>query len=271
MRSISIFASILLAFFTLSLTHLTGQAWTKGKGENFLKLDFSNISSKKYFDKDGKAIDVNPLSYSTLSFYGEYGITDKITIVGYLPYVNNNFTETKQKNGGIGDIDLALRFALPIDKVAVAVNVLMGLPTGNGNAALDLHTGDGEFNQMVKIGAGSGGEKWWVQTAIGYNNRTKGFSDEYRYDLEFGYKFLNQRLLTMLKLNGVESLKNGTKKESSTGLFSNNVAYSGIGPEFLYYLNEKKNLGLSLRLAGAFSGKYVLAAPSIAVGIIGEL
>jgi protein XagA len=262
---------IFIYLFLGSIININGQAWTKAKGENFLKLDYSNISSKKYFDKDGTVVDISPLTYSTLSFYGELGLTDKITVVGYLPYVSNNFTDKNQKNSGIGDIDLAFRFALPINKVAVAVNVLLGLPTGNGTAPFDLHTGDGEFNQMIKIGAGSGGTKWWAQTAFGYNNRTKDFSDELRYDFEVGYKFFNERLLTMLKLNGVESLKNGTTKESATGLFSNNVAYSGIGPEFLYFLNSKKTFGVSLRLAGAFSGKYILAAPSTSFGIIGQL
>jgi protein XagA len=74
----------------------------------------------------------------------------------------------------------------------------------------------------------------------------------------------------MFKINGIESLNNGTAKEASTGLFSNNVEFMGIGPELLYYINKKKNMGVSFRFAGAAKGQNVLAAPSTAFGVFAE-
>jgi protein XagA len=276
--------SIFYYFLLLSITPsvLTAQAWTKNKGEGFYKLDFTMIKATDVFDTKGDVVPFRTLGNYTTSFYGEYGITNKITAIAYVPFfVRNVVNETKGaqtgniiekgiENNGFGDMDLGLRFALPIKNIAVSANLLLGLPTGDAKQADALFTGDGEFNQMLKIAIGTGKKRWWTQGALGFNNRTKGFSDEFRYDFEFGYKFFNDRLLAILKLNGIESFNNGTVKEANTGLFSNNVEYAGFGPEFLFYANAKKTIGVSARLAGAFKGQNVLAAPSLSFGVFAQ-
>ena len=272
----------IILFTNMTPSVLTAQAWTKSKGTGFYKLDFTSIKASDVFDTKGDVVPFRTLGNYTTSFYGEYGITNKITAVAYVPFfVRNVVNETKGRqtsniiepgitNNNFGDMDLGLRFALPIKKVAVSVNLILGIPTGDAKQADALFTGDGEFNQMLKLAAGTGGKRWWSQGALGFNNRTKGFSDEFRYDFEIGYKFFNDRFLAILKINGIESLNNGTVLEANTGLFSNNVEYMGIGPEFLYYANAKKTMGVSARVAGAFKGQNVLAAPSMSVGVFAE-
>lgn len=272
-------------YFLLILTTpsvLTAQAWTKSKGSGFYKLDFTSIKASDVFDTKGNVVPFRTLGNYTTSFYGEYGITNKLTAVAYIPFfVRNVINETKGaqtgnviekgiENNSFGDMDLGLRFALPIKNFAVSANLLFGLPTGDSKQPDALFTGDGEFNQMLKIAAGTGKKRWWTQAAVGFNNRTKGFSDEFRYDFEFGYKFFNDRLLTIFKINGIESFNNGTVTAANTGLFSNNVEYAGIGPEILYYANAKKTIGVSARLAGALKGQNVLAAPSLSFGVFAE-
>lgn len=273
---------IILLFISLTPSVLTAQAWAKSKGHGFYKLDFTSIKAANVFDTKGDVVPFRTLGNYTTSFYGEYGLTNKVTVFGYVPfYVRNVVNETKGKqtgqiiepaivNNNFGDIDLGLRYQLPIKNVAVAVNLLLGIPTGDAQQADGLFTGDGEFNQLLKIGTGTGGKRWWTQGALGFNNRTKGFSDEFRYDFEFGYKFFNDRLLAIFKINGIESLNNGSAQSAVTGLFSNNVEYMGIGPEFLYYANPQKTIGISARIAGALKGQNVLAAPSMSVGVFAE-
>jgi protein XagA len=276
----SIVYIILITSFTPSV--LTAQAWTKSKGSGFYKLDFSSIRATDVFNTKGDVVPFRTLGNYITSFYGEYGITNKISAIAYVPFfVRNVVNETKGKqtgtiiepgitNNNFGDMDLGFRFALPIKAFAMSANLTFGLPTGDAKQKDALFTGDGEFNQMLKIAAGTGKKRWWSQAAIGFNNRTKGFSDEFRYDFEFGYKFFNDRFLAILKINGIESLNNGTALEANTGLFSNNVEYMGVGPEFLYYANAKKTIGVSARIAGAFKGQNVLAAPSMSVGVFSE-
>jgi protein XagA len=261
----------------------TAQAWTKSKGSGFYKLDFSSIRATDVYDTKGDVVPFRTLGNYITSLYGEYGVSEKVTLIGYVPFwVRNTINATKGiqtgtiiepaiENDNVGDVDLGFRYRLyNKNGISVSANVFLGLPTGNAKQKDGLFTGDGEFNQMVKIAVGTGKTRWWTQGALGFNNRTKGFSDEVRYDFEFGYKFLNDRFLAILKINGIESLNNGTAKAAATGLFSNNVEFLGLGPEFLYYVNKKKNLGASFRIAGALKGQNVLAAPSIAVGVFAE-
>jgi protein XagA len=276
----TITALILLSFLG-SPTNSMAQAWTKAKGSGFYKIDYSRISADSVFDGSRKVVKSRPTTNNVVSFYGEYGITNKLTLIGYVPLlVANNSPEAKSALGivlpsvnetNFGDVDLGFRYQLyNKNSISVSANVFLGLPTGNSKQINGLWTGDGEFNQMVKIAAGTGRKKWWTQAAIGFNNRTNNYSDEFRYDFEFGYKFFNDRLLTMLKINGIESLSNGTAKENPAGLYSNNVEYAGFGPEILYYVNQKKNLGVSLRVAGSFKGRSIIAGPSIAFGVFSE-
>ena len=259
---------------------LNAQAWTKPKGEGFYKLDYTLIQTNQVYDAGGKIVPFRTLGNHTFSLYGERGITDKFTIQAYVPFfVRNVLNETKGAQTGvilepgieennIGDIDIALRYALPLGSLPVSAMLLFGLPTGNSTQNSGLFTGDGEFNQMLKISTGVGGTKWWTQFGFGFNNRTKGFSDEVRYDAEFGYKMLNQKIFAIFKLSGIESLNNGTEVASSTGLFSNNVEFLSPGLEFLYYIKPK--IGLSFRAAGAVKGQNVLAAPSFSFGVFAQ-
>jgi protein XagA len=271
---------IMVSLFCLIMgpTVLKAQAWTKSKGSGFLKLDYSSIQATDLFNAKGDALPSRALGNAVASFYGEYGITDKITAIAYIPFFANSSAGAFAAVGttpalpsvslsGFSDVDLGFRIALPIKNIAMSVNVLLGLPTGTPTQADGLATGDGEFNQMIKLAVGTGKTRWWTQGAIGYNNRTKGYSSEFRYDFEFGYKFFNDRLLTILKINGVESLQNGSVAPSKTGLYSNDVVFAGIGPEILYFANAKKTIGISARLGAAVRAKNILAAPSFSFGV----
>ena len=272
----------IIYLIALTPSVLTAQAWVKSKGHGFYKLDFTFIKANQVLDARGEIVPFRTLGNYSSNFYGEYGLTDKITVIGFVPfYVRNVMNETKGVqtnniiepaivNNNFGDMDLGFRYQLPIKNVAVAANLILGIPTGDSEQPDGLFTGDGEFNQLLKIATGTGGKRWWTQGALGFNNRTKGFSDEFRYDFEFGYKFFNDRLLAIFKINGIESFNNGSAKVALTGLFSNNVEYAAYGPELLYYANAKKSIGISARLGRAVKGQNILAAPSWSLGAFAE-
>ncbi len=275
-------AVLVFVFSVLCSSRTQAQAWGKAKGEGFFKLDFTAIKAQNVFDNFGKIVPFRTLGNYTTAIYGEYGLGNKITIFSYAPlFVSNQLAATQgaqtgtiisagAKRNGIGDIDLGIRYPLLTGKWSVSLNVMFGLPTGNSTDVNALFTGDGEFNQLAKINVGTGATRWWTQGGIGFNNRTKNNSDEIRYDLELGYKFLDERLLAMLKISGIQSLNNGAGFGAATGLYSNNVEYTGIGPEVLYYLNRSKKYGISGRVAGALGARNVLAAPSFSMGAFAQ-
>jgi protein XagA len=155
----SIVYIVLITSLTPSV--LTAQAWTKSKGTGFYKLDFSSIQATDVYDTKGDVVPFRTLGNYTTSFYGEYGITNKITAIAYVPFfVRNVVNETKGRmtanviepgivNNNFGDVDLGLRFALPVKTFAMSLNLTFGLPTGDAKQADGLFTGDGEFNQML--------------------------------------------------------------------------------------------------------------------------
>jgi hypothetical protein len=267
-------STILILVFSIFTVSVQAQAWTKDKGHGFFKLDYSLLSGNKLFDDDAKIIDYRDYQFSTVSFYGEYGLSRRLSLVGYVPLIQNNKVKAsgnmpKASNTAFGDIDVALRYALFKDKFPLTVTLQLGLPTGDHDDVNELFTGDGEFNQMVKVSSGGGTEKWWIQGGLGYNNRSENFSDEIRFDAEFGIKLFNKKLLPILKFGAVSPLDNGSAPVTRTGLYSNNVSYFSPAIEILYFINSK--FGIALRGAGASpTSRNVQATPSLSFAVFGD-
>lgn len=265
---------LVLTLSFLSVTNTFSQAWTKEKGKSFLKLDFTTLTGNQLFNDKSEVVDFQDYSFNTMSFYGEYGITNKLTAVGYIPFLQSNLLKEsalgpEASNAGFGDVDLGFRYAIFQEKFPLTLTVMVGIPSGNNTDENQLYTGDGEFNQMVKLASGVGKGNWWLQGGVGYNNRSNDFSDEVRIDAEFGYKLLKSKLLAMLKFSGVSPLDNGNAPLTTTGLFSNNVAYFAPAIELMYYIKPK--FGFALRGAGASpTSRNIQATPSLSFAVFGD-
>lgn len=260
---------------------LTAGAWPQPKFGGYFKLDHTFILARDFYNPKG---DIEPLrtlgNYST-SLYGEFGFTRRLTGIAYVPFwVRNTLNETVgnqsgnviepgRTNDAFGDIDLGIKYGILVNTpVVLSATLTLGLPTGDPDNEDGLLTGDGEFNQLLRLEAGAGLGKAWVSGGMGFNNRTNGFSDEFRFNFEIGYKLLNERLLLIAKLDGVESFGNGNAMEGNA-LFSNNLEYISPQVEAAWKLNDK--WGLAYRIGGAVSGQNVLAAPSHSFGVFFEL
>lgn len=274
----------LTKFFTVVLLFTSyfataGGGWPQKKGKGFFKLGQSVIIANKYFDSGGDVIDITTISLYTTSLYGEYGITDRITAIAYIPFfVRSTLNNTQNtltgaiipgdEQNAFGDTDLGLKFGLTNNKpIAISASIIFGLPLGK-SALKDqtfLQSGDGEFNQLIMLDAGKGFNKWYVNVGVGFNNRTQGFSDEFRYTYEMGYTGYKKLILT-IKVNGVKPINNGTTAETmGNGVFANKVEYLAYGPEISYKI--KDNFGVSGSAFFAVAAKRILASPNFGVGI----
>lgn len=256
-----------------------GGGWLNKKNEGYFKLGQYVLRANMYYNPEGDRIKVNPgISVYTTSLYFEYGLTDKLTAIGYLPFYSRSVLNALQRRNGdfvegdkltsFGDNDISLKYGLIQDKpIVVSAKLTFGLPLGNqrGGRTETLQTGDGEFNQMLTIEASRSfyPVPLYVSTAVGFNNRTNGFSDEFRYGLEVGYTM--NKITALTRISGVESLMNGSSNPNSIqGVFGNNIEYLTIAPEVIY--SVKENFGFSLSIATAISGRQVLANPAYEVG-----
>jgi hypothetical protein len=272
---------LLVPFFTFFFSALTaGGGWTYVKGKGFVKISQNAIYSDQLFNPDGEIIDITTIGYYATSLYAEYGLTDRLTAIAYVPFfARNTLNKTRFRFSGreipgdelntFGDVDLSLQYGFYKSETWVAsVRVLFGLPTGevSGGETGILQTGDGEFNQMIRFDLSRPiSSKAWISFYAGLNNRTKNFSDEYRLGAEIGSKF-GEHFLAIAKVDVVQSFFNGDADPSQGGtIFSNNTEFISPSIELAYEL--KNEIGFSVSAAGAIAGKNILAAPNYGVGI----
>ncbi|MDY8136569.1 hypothetical protein [Aquimarina sp. 2201CG5-10] len=275
------FVSILL----LSISTTTGQ-WSKGKKNGYYKLSAWSLVSDQHYTDTGN-IDPNATrGFFNLNFYGEYGITDKLDIIAYVPFFSRTY-QNDQISGttgeviqqgedlnGIGDSDISIRYGiLQKNNFAIATTLKLGLPIGNDSGGSDgsFQTGDGEFNQHIQLDFGIPftikKTPLYAKTYFGYNNRTQDFSDELHFGGETGISFWNKKIWLIGRLNAVQSLQNGDKSAQNAqgSIFANNIEYTSVGGEIAYYITKK--FGISFTYTSTISGRIIYANPSISGGI----
>ena len=271
--------SILLFSCLILSNAFAGGGWPQPKGKGYFKFSQNFIQSPYFYNPDGEIIDITKISLYTTSIYGEYGITDRLTGIFYFPFfVRSTLSEVQYNQSGkiepgdsfnaIGDTDISFKYALIVDKpIVVSATILFGLPLGktSGGTSKILQTGDGEFNQMIKIDASHSfyPKPFYVSAYAGFNNRTQGYSDEVRLGAEIGFTF--KKFIPVLKLNTVQSLFNGTAPVVQNGVFSNNTEYLSPTVELNYQAPEK--IGISGSGGFALAGRNILAAPNWSLGV----
>lgn len=281
-----IYKKITTTLFFLFLTTTLFAQWTKGKGKGYYKLSLWSVIADKHYTDTGE-IDPNPTrGTNVVSLYGEHGLTNKLDVIAYLPF----FTNTYQNNvvsgtrgdiitkgaslNAIGDLDIGLRYGLlKKNSLALSTSLKLGLPTGEtsgGNEFAILQTGDGEFNQLLQVDLGASFKlkniPAYGKTFVGYNHRTKGFSDEIHLGGEIGFQFFKKLWLTG-KLTVLKSTKNGSIDtfDANGSLFANNIEYTNFGLQAAYRIYKK--IGVSYEFGSAFSGRIIAASPSHSVGV----
>ncbi|MCB0652548.1 MAG: hypothetical protein KDC85_14825 [Saprospiraceae bacterium] len=286
----TITTGIMLFIFLGTLT--AGGPWPQKKGQGYFKLSEWWVVFDQHYTDEG-LIDPNlTTGIFNTAVYAEYGLTDRLTGIVNAPlfsrnYMNNLISRTTgevlvkgEAINGLGDIDVGLKYGLtkPGARFLIAASVFFGIPTGitGGGTFENLQTGDGEFNQMVQIDAGTSlnfGKKvaGYTSAYVGFNNRTKEYSEEFRFGVELGAGFFNQKLWVTGRVGGIESFKNGATAASnnSTTIFANNTEYISFSLETNYYMT--KRVGVSAAFAGAWRGEIIAARPSYSVGIFYDM
>lgn len=258
-----------------------GGGWPQVRRQGYFKLGQNGIIASNIYDASGEVTPITPSTgIFTTSFYGEYGITKRFTAILYMPffvrsiqnelhYNQSGTVEEGDELNSFGDTDVSFKYGLVVDKsVVVSATFLVGLPFGNsgGGKTGVLQTGDGEFNQLLRMDVSHSfyPRPLYVSGYIGLNNRTKGFSDEWRAGLELGYT-VKQKLTLIAKLSVVQSFFNGEESVPSNGIFSNNTEY--VSPEIEVAYSVKPTWGFSFSAGGALAARNILAAPNYCVGI----
>jgi len=255
-----------------------------GKGKGFFKLSEWWVVADAHYTDTGE-IDPNvTIGLFNTTLYGEYGLSDKVDVLVNFPVFSRSYSNLiRSKTTGdviapgqsvnsLGDTELGIKYGLIRNKaVVVSSSLYLGLPLGNDSGGSDgtLQTGDGEFNQRISLDISTSfpisNFNTFYSINVGVNNRTQGFSDEFRYGFETGL-IVNKKIIGIFRLQGLKSFKNSSFTETNgASLFASDTEYLSYTFELGYEIKEK--YGISANMGKAFSGNLIFANPSYSIGV----
>ena len=266
---------IMLICFAFTSEQVLGGAWTQKKGKGYYKVDFRYLGGNKWYNSDGIKIPIPDFKDVTVGVFGSYGITEDLTgIVGASLFKSISLDSTSSFAGsdpdvkGFGDVNLGLKCGLAhLGCTVLSAKLILGLPTGKSTPDGGLWTGNSDFSQTIgtEIGHSFYPALVYLSGGISYTNRSKGFSDEFRYALEGGYKFF-KNLSLIVRIHSLISVKNGNENvKGGFGIFSNNQQYFAYNAELVY--NVTDIIGLKAYYESGGAGKNITSAPVLNAGI----
>ncbi len=163
------------------------QAWPQPKGGAYLKLSRGRSTAARQWDFDGTEkpyspdVDGNAFFDRSVYLYGEYGLTDHLTLVALIPYkrlsvLDRQFAFTTE---GIGSVRLGVRvglksfFHVRAPAPAMALNVLVTVPVGyTRNLTPSLGPGQADVEATFSYGASFYPLPAYAQASLGLRLRT---------------------------------------------------------------------------------------------------
>ena len=277
----------LLAIATcFSLSMSAGGGWVKSKGQGYYKLNQTWVESMGYFTGgDGYSPRLNSQLFTT-SFYMEHGLGKNFSMEVYLPLYVRHTVEgmivedgenliVDDAAGGIGDANFGLRTSLySSDFLNISGSLTLGLPLGSATLGErnNLFTGDDEFNQLLRTDFSIpwGGKKvgGYSTVYVGFNNRSRNFTNELWYGAEAGISALDSKLWLIGRINAIEAGDTGSEMEF-TNNFTQSMSFTNYMVEAAFYMDPRT--GLSVSYTGSLSGNVLLVAPVYSVGLFFDL
>ncbi len=196
----------LVVFLFAVFTVVTAQAqggWTKSKGEGYYQISYTGFASDQYYNLDGELLTTNEFAQSSVVVYGEYGLGSNIALVTNFVGFRWNGFESTETVSGIGDLYLAIQYALKKGKLPISLTLGPEIPTGRSELfaqsktisfeKINLPTGDGEWNVRAFLAASYPFQKLpiYISSHVTWNFRTTydntKLSDQYGAGFEVGY------------------------------------------------------------------------------------
>ena len=275
LNNLQLIILVLILALALPLHQAAGGAWPQKKGTGYYKLDFRYMSSSKLYNSEGVKVSIPKLQDMTIGLFGSYGITDKLTgFIGVAAFKSVKLdTVSSAVNfdtdvSGFGDINVGLKYGIgKIGKTVFSTKIIFGLPTGKTEPDGALWTGSGNFSQAVgvEIGHSFYPAPFYINGGATYKNRIKGFSDEFSYILEGGYKII-KNLTFIVRFHGKISLKDGDSNIiGGFGTYMNDQQFIAYNTELVYRVT--KNFGVKGYYESGGKGRNIVSTPVISAGI----
>ncbi len=163
--------------------------WPQPEGHGLLISSFGFTQAQNHAGVSNPAYGNGVYQRFGLGLYGEYGVTDRITVLGAGgPQLRS--LDTAGSTAGMGDVDLAIRGTFWQEEYwAGAVEGIVKVPTSYDayvNPALGNGQVDLEPRLLIGRGLQLGSLPAFAILEAGYRFRTGGPSDQLRLDATFG-------------------------------------------------------------------------------------
>ena len=184
-------------------------AWTQKKGDFFAKAYVNYGRSDKFFTLPGNELETTNFTQVTYGLYGEYGITDRLTLLVDGPIVRSQSFESTETITAIGDLPIGVKYGILQKKFPVSVSFVADIPIAKANnfaqnldglGEINLPAGDGEWNFLTTLAASHSFKTFELPTYLSlyatYNYRTEfeglDLNDQIRFGISGGIQILNR-------------------------------------------------------------------------------
>jgi hypothetical protein len=273
-------AFVLLLLCCLSIAHAWAQSpWTPKKGHGYAQMSFNLIGPyQSLFLANGESQTLSrKFNDITLQGYGEWGITNRTTLIAVIPW--KILTSGEATNGNIpsipsstlstfGNVELGFRRNFTQNKVVFSGQLMIEAPTGTFKEVSGLRSGYDAWAIVPTLSLGQGTDRLYGYVSAGTGVRNNHYSSDFRLNAEGGYKLFKKWWMIAV-VNYRVSFKNGnvsfTDSNLQTGLYVNDQEYFAFGLKTIVELSPK--WGLNGAAYGAGGGNYVAKSPSFNAGV----
>ena len=269
-----------IIFLFISISAFSQGPWTQEKGKFYTQLSFTIIPSYSElfgnpdYEISGKITD------NTIQLYGEYGISDKTTLIVNVPYkvikhkelVNPCLVgpcpEHTNKENSLGNIEIGLKHNFYKKDWLLSGQFSIETNTGSFNENSGIRTGYDAFTLTPLFLAGKSFNTSYLQTFLGTKIRTNNYSSNFKIGGEYGGK-ISKHIWLIGFLDIEKSFKNGDidlqNSNSATALYVNDQEYGVVGVKAIGEFSD--NFGVTASLPAAFFGNNVAKQVALSVGI----
>jgi len=280
-------------------SNICAGAWTQKSGSYYIKFETSYLKTFKEYNHKGEQLNILEEQFIfkdaffrdiSLRAYAEYGLFNNLTIIGKLPikistsgyFLDDLYSqgEVSRTTTGLGDLNVALKYGVITQPVAVAVRGGLKIPMGYekhpDNGGPQLGSGEIDLQGMVEIGLSLHPLPMYLGGGIGYHNRGGALHDEFVYHLETGYTL--DQWFFKLYFNGIKNTK------TPPDLYGDEIQLpltggGGITPDYIFGdidLNQisftlsrqiKEGMSIEATVYQILSGKNTVTGQTYSLGL----
>lgn len=263
-----------LCILICTISQAFAGAWTQTEGDSYNRMalnyyyaerNFTDNGDRMAFANHGEFYDFN------LSYYLEYGLTDKATLLTSIYYkqIEHEDDTIEMRSYGIGDLDLGLKYqVIVVPGGVVSVQGLVKVPElYDEDDSLPL--GNGQYDYELKVLYGQSLARLfpgYCNFEVGYRWRTEAPSDEFRYLAEIGMDF-TEKIYGRAKLDGILSINNGDELLDDSGNPTITTEFDLLKLDLTLGYKLNKAWGLEVAYTPALTGEYTASGATYSLAL----